>query len=89
MSITEVGVSSNTPYKYEIDSEADNATFALYTTNASRIKKEYNGEGTAGSWWLRSPSADLTASFIFVNTGGTPNDTNASTAYRVVPGFSI
>ena len=90
MSQAEVGFDvSTTPYVEEIDAEAENVTFSLYTDNNSRIKKTYNGTGSAGNWWLRSPRAGSSNAFNAVANGGTSNHANANGSYGVAPGFSI
>lgn len=90
-SYAEVGFGANeVPYKNEVDSGAEQVTFSLFTSNASRIKKTYNGEGGAQAWWLRSPYASASAAFCGVgNAGGTASNNGASYAYGVSFGFCI
>ena len=64
-------------------------TFALFTDNNSRIKKTYNGTGSASYWWLRSPEASGSSSFAYVTNGGTSNSNGASNSYGVAFGFCI
>ena len=77
------------PYKNEIDADADNATFAVFTDNNSRIRKTFNGEGSAVYWWLRSPDPSSASNFrnVYYNGGVTAN--NASGAYSLAWGFCI
>lgn len=90
MSTAEAGFSTTvTPYKEEIDVDAENVAFALYTNDASRIKKTYNGTGSAGLWWLRSPYSSAGTTFCSVNSNGTCGNYNANDSYGVCPGFSI
>ena len=62
---------------------------ALFTDNNSRIKKTYNGTGSASSWWLRSPEASSSSSFAIVNNFGNSGANLASTSYGVAFGFCI
>lgn len=86
----EVGFdTSAVPYTNEVDAGADNKTFTLFTSNTSRIKKSYNGTGTAAYWWLRSPYAAYTTYFTNVNYNGIAYYYNASTSSGVAFGFCI
>lgn len=85
----EVGFdTSAVPYKNEIDAGAATKTFGVYTSNNSRIKKTYNGTGSATTWWLRSPVASSSSYFCYVyNNGGAGN--YASASYGVSWGFCL
>ena len=87
----EVGFqTTEVPYSNEVDAGADNKTFTLFTSNNSRIKKTYNGTGTASSWWLRSPLSSNTAYFMGVgSSGGSHNDYSATYSFGVCFGFCI
>ena len=83
------------PYKDEIDSRAAEIVFSQYTTNASRVKKDYYGGGSARNWWTRSAIGTSTSQFVLVGTGGAVgtnnsyyNFNNASNSQGVVAGFS-
>ena len=90
MSQAEVGFNVDAaPYCDEVDPEAENLTFALYTDNNSRIKKSYNGTGSASYWWLRSPAAASSLNFNGVNNGGNSFSNHATNTNGVAPGFSI
>ena len=80
---------NDVPYKDEVDPNAENVTFALFTDNNSRIKKTYNGTGSASHWWLRSPEASGSSSFASVNYYGTSSNSYASYSYGVAFGFCI
>lgn len=56
-----------TPYKDEIDPEAESVTFPVFTDTASRIRRKYNGEGEACTYWLRTVPGSL---FSVVTTEG-------------------
>ena len=77
------------PYKNEVDADAARKTFAIFTSNASRIKKTYNNTGSANSWWLRSPLASSSTAFCYVNYAGSASSFNASYSYGVSWGFCI
>lgn len=68
----EVGVNASaTPFAQEVDPEAENVTFPLYTDNASRIKCYYNGTGSAGEWMLRSAHGGYNQNYVqAVNANG-------------------
>ena len=87
----EVGFNkTEVPYKNEVDAGAEQVSFALFTDNNSRIKKTYNGEGSASTWWLRSPLASSSSNFCYVNgTGGSNGDYAAATSIGVAFGFCI
>ncbi len=90
LSRAEVGFNVNdVPYKDEVDPDAENVTFALFTDNNSRIKKTYNGTGSASNWWLRSPEASGSSSFAGVNSNGGSSNNSASNSYGVAFGFCI
>ncbi len=93
-SAAEVGLNSTaTPYAQEVDSEAETTTFALFTSNASRVRATFNGTGTTQSgWWLRSPYAEKSSAFLPVWQGGWPLASlavSSTTAFYVCMGFCI
>ncbi len=86
----EVGFSvNNAPYKNEVDADADAKAFAVYTDNASRIKKTYNGDGSEYYWWLRSPMASSSTSFCNVNSSGGAYSSSAISSNGVSWGFCL
>ena len=86
----EVGFNkTEVPYKNEVDAGAEQVTFAVFTDNNSRIKKTYNGEGSAAHWWLRSPDAPNSTSFCYVYYGGASYIYSASNSFGVAFGFCI
>ena len=86
----EVGFNkTEVPYKNEVDAGAEQVTFAVFTDNNSRIKKTYNGEGSAANWWLRSPYAPYSTGFCHVSYNGYSNSYYASGSYGVAFGFCI
>ena len=86
----EVGFNkTEVPYKNEVDAGAEQVSFALFTDNNSRIKKTYNGEGSASSWWLRSPLASSSSYFCFVGNTGNSYGNHAGSSIGVAFGFCI
>ena len=86
----EVGFNTTiVPYKNEIAEGAEKVTFELFTDNNSRIKKYYNGEGAAYTWWLRSPLSSSSTYFCLVSSGGNSSSYNANSSYGVAFGFCI
>lgn len=86
----EVGFNTTAvPYCNEIDADAEEVTFSIFTDNASRIKKGYNGTGTAAYWWLRSALASSSYNFAAVYNGGGSASNGANTSYGVAFGFCI
>ncbi len=77
------------PYSQEVDPDAENVTFSLFTDNASRIKKYYNGTGSAQYWWLRSPHSSHSTNFCNVASSGGSSNSNAVYSYGVAFGFCI
>lgn len=87
----EVGGSVTTvPYCNEVAEGADSVQLPIFTDNASRIKKHYNGTGSAAHWWLRSPNAASATHFSFVNNNGGVFSNNVATGTTGVAfGFCI
>ena len=77
------------PYCNEVAEGADEVTFSCYTDNSSRIKKTYNGTGSAGYYWLRSPLSSSTTSFCGVSSGGAAYSNLATVALGVAFGFCL
>lgn len=55
-SYTEVFGSLAMPYKNEVSDLVETKQFEIFTTNSSRIKSTYNGEGVACEYTLRTPT---------------------------------
>ena len=86
----EVGFTPTTvPYCNEVAEGADSVQLPIFTDNNSRIKKHYNGTGSAASWWLRSPLATYAATFSIVTNSGGANSYYATSANGVAFGFCI
>ena len=65
------------------------AQYAYYSAGNSKIKYKHNGTSTAAGWWLRSPSASGSYNFVYVNTDGTVNGSNAYYSLGFAPGFCV
>ncbi|MBQ8558560.1 MAG: hypothetical protein IJ439_01035 [Tyzzerella sp.] len=89
-SASEVGFdTAAVPYKNEIDADAEAMQFTLFTDNNSRIKKTFNGEGSAVYWWLRSADASSSTYFRYVYSGGTAGSIGATNTNSVCFGFCV
>jgi hypothetical protein len=77
------------PYCNEIDSNADEKTFSVFTDITSRVRKKYNGTGEALQWWLRSPHSSYDTAFVAITAGGGTQAPAPATAHGVSFGFCI
>ncbi|MBR4193741.1 MAG: hypothetical protein IKQ54_05375 [Oscillospiraceae bacterium] len=90
LSQAEVGFETGAvPYKNEVAAGAERLNFSPYNSNNNRIKKTYNGTGSAVYWWLRSPSAANSTNFCNVATSGAANSNSASYSFGFAWGFCI
>ena len=67
--------------------EPDSEQLEIFKTERGRVK-EVEGYGAA-YWWLRSPIAGNSTTFVYVNTDGTVNYSNAYTSLGFAPGFDL
>lgn len=65
------------------------AQYAYYSAGNSKIKYKHDGTSTAANWWLRSPRASNSNSFVFVLTDGTVNNSSAYSSLGFAPGFCV
>lgn len=65
------------------------AQYAYYSAGNSKIKYKHDGTSTAAIWWLRSPYASNSNSFVFVSADGTVNYGNAHFSLGFAPGFCV
>lgn len=65
------------------------AQYAYYSAGNSKIKYKHDGTSTAAFWWLRSPFASGSVSFVIVYTGGTVNGDTAHFSLGFAPGFCV
>jgi len=70
-SAVELGVNvGEFPYCDEVDRDAESAALPCFTDNASRIRKRYNGMGSAAIYWLRSPDPAVNNQYWMVQPHG-------------------
>lgn len=65
------------------------AQYAYYSAGNSKIKYKHDGTSTAARWWLRSPFASYSSSFVYVDTDGTVYNYIASLSTGFAPGFCV
>ena len=63
--------------------------YAYYSAGNSKVKYRHNSTGSAAYWWLRSPFAVSSSSFVNVRTGGTIDNTNAYNSLGFAPCFCV
>lgn len=65
------------------------AQYAYYSAGNSKIKYKHDGTSTAAIWWLRSPYASYSSSFVIVDADGTVTDYYAYGSVGFAPGFCV
>lgn len=65
------------------------AQYAYYSAGNSKIKYKHDGTSTAAFWWLRSPYASYSYSFVRVITDGTVSGYFANFSIGFAPGFCV
>ena len=65
------------------------AQYAYYSAGNSKIKYNHSSTSTAVIWWLRSPIASNSNSFVAVNTDGTVDYSFAYISFGFAPGFCV
>ena len=65
------------------------AQYAYYSAGNSKIKYKHDGTTSAAYWWLRSPVASNSYSFVRVGTVGTVFNNNAPMSIGFAPGFCV
>lgn len=65
------------------------AQYAYYSAGNSKIKYKHDGTTTAAIWWLRSPVASNSNSFVNVYTDGTVDNDAAYYSLGFAPGFCV
>ena len=65
------------------------AQYAYYSAGNSKIKYKHNGTSTTAFWWLRSPRASYSASFVRVNADGGVSNSAAGNSLGFSPGFCV
>ena len=65
------------------------AQYSYYSAGNSKIKYKHSATSTAVYWWLRSPYASNSYTFVFVVTDGTVTGNNARYSLGFAPGFCV
>lgn len=65
------------------------AQYAYYSAGNSKIKYKHDGTSTAARWWLRSPYASYSGSFVCVYADGTVSLNYAHVSLGFAPGFCV
>ena len=65
------------------------AQYAYYSAGNSKVKYNHSATSTAVYWWLRSPCAGSSSSFVIVYCDGTVYLYSASRSRGVAPGFCV
>ena len=63
--------------------------YAYYSAGNSKVKYRHNSTGSAAHWWLRSPGAGTSSSFVRVHAGGTVYSSYAYSSLGFAPGFCV
>ena len=63
--------------------------YDYYSAGNSKIKYNHRSTSTAAIWWLRSPIASGSLSFVNVNADGTVKNNNAYNSRGFAPGFCV
>lgn len=65
------------------------AQYSYYSAGNSKVKYNHSATSTAVFWWLRSPHASYSTSFVTVSTDGTVNHGYAHYSRGFAPGFCV
>lgn len=65
------------------------AQYTYYSAGNSKIKYNHSSTSSAVNWWLRSPYASSSNTFVYVVAGGTVGTGNAYRSYGFAPGFCV
>ncbi len=65
------------------------AQYSYYSAGNSKIKYKHRAPSTAACWWLRSPFAVASESFVIVYTSGKVDSYSAYYSYGFAPGFCV
>ena len=72
--------------EYEKNSQAQ---YAYYANGNSKIKKRFDGDKSAVTWWCRSAYSSSAAGFCFVGTGGSAASTTSRCSFGLAPAFKV
>ena len=65
------------------------AQYSYYSAGNSKVKYNHSATSTAVRWWLRSPYASNSTSFVNVSTSGTVSNVSAYNSRGFSPGFCV
>ena len=65
------------------------AQYSYYSAGNSKVKYNHSATSTAVRWWLRSPYASNSTSFVNVATRGTVSNVSAYYSRGFAPGFRV
>lgn len=65
------------------------AQYAYYSAGNSKIKRKYDVTSAVAVWWLRSPRASSSFSFVNVSTDETASTNYAYYSFGFAPGFCV
>lgn len=93
-SYAELVQTQEVPNIYEVPQGVENKPYSLFTDDASRSKKTYNGTGTTARYWLRTPKQSTETSFYPIVESGVitlaaHHCTAISTGFYISFGFCI
>ncbi|MCI9087896.1 MAG: hypothetical protein HFJ32_05045, partial [Clostridia bacterium] len=88
------GYNGSGTFGYAITSEGSQYKYyqgvtEVWNTNSTNRVKKINFSGSAGWWWLRSPSYDSSSTFCDFDSYGNSSNGGASRNIGVAPGFCI
>ena len=63
--------------------------YSYYSAGNSKVKYNHSATSTAVRWWLRSPYASNSTSFVNVASGGTVSNVSAYYSRGFAPGFCV
>ena len=63
--------------------------YAYYSAGNSKVKYRHNSTGSSAYWWLRSPFASASFSFMYVLTSGSVGSNFAIASLGFAPGFCV
>ena len=63
--------------------------YAYYSAGNSKVKYRHNSTGSSAHWWLRSPFASASFSFMYVLTSGSVGSHFAIASLGFAPGFCV
>lgn len=65
------------------------AQYSYYSAGNSKVKYNHSATSTYVRWWLRSPHASYSTSFLLVGTGGSVVNYDADYSFGFAPGFCV